>query len=238
MNCRDAERLIDTFFDGELEGRLMREAALHVTRCKRCEAEIVDREQVHDLLGAAIDDDLAAMDVGRIWTGVEAAIADVAQRPGREQRASLLRPAQWFRLAAASTRSNGVVVGRGRRGATLAQASRVASDDELDPTGQWLRPESSVSRRGTWSLAAVTAIAASLVAAVLLTRGDAPTGTTVASAPDATPSIGAVAMVNPPASQVKVESVDYSGRSLAMWTEPETDTTVIWVDDEEPGAPK
>jgi hypothetical protein len=238
VNCRDAERLLDTFFDGELEGRLMREAALHVTRCKRCEAEIVDRERIHDLLGAAIDEDLAAVDVGRIWSGVEAAIAE-AEPLSRERRTGAMRPAQWFRLAAASTRANGVIVGRGRRIATLGADAAHGADDELDPSGHWLRPEATVARRGTWSVAAITAIAASLVAAVLLGRDGAPTKPAlVASAPEATPEIGAVAMVNPAVSQMKVESVDYSGRSLAMWTEPETDTTVIWVDDEETGAAK
>ena len=64
LNCRDTERVIDTFFDGELEGRSMRDAAMHITRCKRCEAELQDREQIHDLFSRASDEDVDGIDLG------------------------------------------------------------------------------------------------------------------------------------------------------------------------------
>ena len=45
MNCRDAETLLDGFFDGELDDEKMREAALHVARCGSCDAAIAEREK-------------------------------------------------------------------------------------------------------------------------------------------------------------------------------------------------
>jgi hypothetical protein len=231
VNCRDAERLLDTFFDGELEGRLMREAALHVTRCKHCEAEVVERERLHDLLRGAVEAEMADLDLGRVWRGVSAAIGDSAGRSGRDGSAG------WLRLAAASSRVRGVIVGR-RRSNRVVRGARDA-EDAFDPTGQWLAPRAPGVLRPSWSLAIATALAASLVAVVLVGRSDAPGDALTMGGPDPTAVPSAVAMVRPTTSQVQVESVDYSGRSghsLAMWTEPETDTTVIWVDDGEAGA--
>ena len=50
MNCRDAETLLDGFFDGELDDEKMREAALHVARCGSCDAAIAERERVQGAL--------------------------------------------------------------------------------------------------------------------------------------------------------------------------------------------
>lgn len=82
MNCREAERLLDTFFDGELEGRLMRDAALHVTRCTSCERELQQKERLHDALGATIARDVEATDLGGLWTAIEAGIAGGAPSAG------------------------------------------------------------------------------------------------------------------------------------------------------------
>src|SRR5262249_10925440 len=133
-------------------------------------------------------------------------------------------------LAAASSRISGVLLAR------QPAAAATSLEDDLDPSGQWLEKRAPSFRRGPWSFAVATALAASLVAAVLLTRGDAPGPAPVAAVADANNRVGAVAMVSPAANPVQVESVDYSGRSLAMWTEPESDTTVIWVEDEDSGA--
>lgn len=257
MNCRDAERLIDTFFDGELEGRLMRDAALHVTRCKRCEGEIVDREALQDILRSTIEEDLAATELSQIWQNVEA--ATFGSLEGRRDADS----AGWLRLAAASSRMSGVLLGRRPGGRSSADR---AFEAELDPAGEWLQAPRAFAPRRALPLAGMTALAASLLVAVLLTRGNAPTElahgnapaevarasapaeVARANAPSEVPqmlaratsplSMGeALQSTETPASQVEVESVDYAGRSLAMWSEPESDTTVIWIDDEESPSP-
>lgn len=74
MNCRETERLLDTFFDGELEGRLMRDAALHITRCPSCEQELQEKERVRTVLGEAIQEQVDAVDLSGVWTAVQAGI--------------------------------------------------------------------------------------------------------------------------------------------------------------------
>ncbi len=225
MTCRDAERLIDTFFDGELDGRLMREAALHVTRCARCERELSDREQVHDLLVDAIDEEIDTVDLGRVWRGVEAGIAPL---PVEAERS-------WLRLAAGSARLSGILVGRGASsGRRAARVGSVDIDATLDPAGEWLAPQAPLGAR-SWPLAGAVAIAASLLVTVLLLRGGDPREEQIAAQPAAGPApvqLAARAEGQAAPGRVQVESVDYPGGSLAMWSEPETDTTVIWLDDD------
>jgi len=241
--CRDAERLIDTFFDGELDGRLMREAALHVTRCRRCEGEIQDRERVHDLLKSAVDDDVAGIDLSSIWSGIEPAI-------DRERRG---RKVLSWRLAAASARLGGVLWGsRGARG-------DYDTGDREEPSGRWIAPQ----------LAGWAVLAASLVLAVSLATREGssprPAGMVgardrvAASAPvrnevtaSAMPTqptmrmarVGGPAddsMVRPVAArtrrrggQVQIESVDSRAGAMAMWSVPANDTAVIWVGNADP----
>lgn len=258
MNCRDAERLIDTFFDGELDGRLMRDAALHVTRCKRCESEVADREAIQDVLRATIEEDLAAVDLGQIWLNVEVATFGGAARDRDAGSAG------WLRLAAASSRMSGVLLGRRPGGRSSADRAFEAS---LDPAGEWLDPPRAFAPRRALPLAGMTALAASLLVAVLLTRSNAPSEIAHGNPPAEIARVSAPAEAtrtntaneapqmlarasaplsagegpqsteSPLASQVEVESVDYAGRSLAMWSEPESDTTVIWIDDDESPSP-
>lgn len=225
MNCREAEKLLDGYFDGELDGDAMREAALHVAHCGSCEAELADRERVQGLLRGSVADAVEGLDVDRIWQGVEAAIDDgsgIARRPS----------AFW--------RNAG---GRGREGGR----ARTAEAAVLDPGGEWLHRR---SRASAWSWAAGAALAAGLAGFVAV-RGLPGPGTAeqVASRPSvprvvaqAQAPVERVAQAEPAAAQgptgrrgkIAVDSVDFEGHSLAMWSEPETDTTVIWIDEEDP----
>ena len=261
MICRDAERLIDTFFDGELDGRLMREAALHVTRCRRCEGEIQDRERVHDLLKSAVDDEVTGIDLSSIWSGIEPAI-------DRERRG---RKVLSWRLAAASARLGGVLWGgRAARGDWSGRAARddwggrgargdYDTGDRDERSGRWIAPQ----------LAGWAVLAASLVLAVSLATREGssprPAGTggardrVAASAPvrnevtaSAMPTqptmrmarVGGPAddsMVRPVAArtrrrggQVQIESVDSRAGAMAMWSVPANDTAVIWVGNADP----
>jgi len=157
VNCREAERLIDTFFDGELDGRSMRDAAMHITRCKRCEAELADREQLQKVLVRAIDDEIAGVDLSRIWAAVEPTLdgARVRRLPGLEWKS--------LRLAAASSRLGGVLLGDG--------ASRDGLDDDALVTH--FGSAHARGRGWRWSLAGGTALAASVLLAIALI-GSAP----------------------------------------------------------------
>lgn len=80
MNCRETERLLDTFFDGELDGRLMRDAALHITRCPSCEKELQAKETVRVALAGTIQHEVESVDLTSLWAGVEGAIQ--GEQPG------------------------------------------------------------------------------------------------------------------------------------------------------------
>lgn len=88
MNCRQAERLLDTFFDGELDGRLMRDAALHVTKCQSCERELQAKEGVKTLLADTVRADVDTVDLGCVWTGIEAGIGREPTADGAIEGAS------------------------------------------------------------------------------------------------------------------------------------------------------
>lgn len=234
MNCREAERLIDAFFDGELDGRSMRDAAMHITRCKRCEAELNDREQVQRLLAQTIEAEIADVDLGRIWAAVEPTL-DRARR-----RRSF--PWRGLRAAAASSRPAGALLG--------ASPGDVDDRHDGDDLADWGSPRPRGSRVWRWSLAGGTALAASVLLALALLGGEAGKpvadgggAARVASVPAASPSVGitgahvvahdAGRTTRPATKQVQVESVNFPRSSVAMWSEPATDTTVIWIEDEE-----
>jgi len=239
VNCREAERLIDTFYDGELDGRSMRDAALHITRCKRCESELNQREQLQKLVSTAIADEIADLDLSRIWAAVEPTLEPASARtlPG-------------LRVAASSTRVGGLLLGRKRP---------PEQTDDLDPE-TWDAPRAGGGHAWRWSLAGGAALAASVLLAIALVPGQSPTVQTAERAVAAGGAAGApaapqsVAQRSPlPAGsaafdvakagfarapritnkQVQVESVNFPRSSVAMWSEPATDTTVIWIEDEE-----
>ena len=261
MNCREAERLIDTFYDGELDGRSMRDAAMHITRCKRCEAELNEREQVQKLLTSAIEAEIADIDLSRIWAAVEPTLDQTAARslPSLRRLGWAERP----RIAATSAKVGGLLLGRKRldRG----------QDVELDPA-QWDAPPARTNRAWQWSLAGGAALAASVLLALALVprpgglgsdalqaglrdtkRVESPTEVArTATEPQVVaqrpvertlPGAGAVPFdlahadlsrpARPANKQVQVESVNFPRSSVAMWSEPATDTTVIWIEDEE-----
>lgn len=243
MNCREAERLIDTFYDGELDGRSMRDAAMHITRCKRCEAELAQRERLQTLLGGTIEHEIADVDLSSIWAAVEPTLEQAGSRSSA------------LRVAAASSRVGGFLLGR--------KHVADANDDTFDP-GTWEEPVPRTHRAWRWSVAGGVALAASVLLAITLapqltqspdavTAKSAPAGvaatevarasspaTTVAQRASSAPEPFEVARAGigravRPASnkQVQVESVNFPRSAVSMWSEPASDTTVIWIDDEE-----
>lgn len=243
MNCREAERLIDTFYDGELDGRSMRDAAMHITRCKRCEAELNQRERVQQLLSGTIEREIADVDLDRIWAAVE---------PTLEQRTGRIFRLPWSdgaKVAAASTRVGGLLLGR------------PAADEDDEDSIAWTAGEARSHGRWRWTLGAGVALAASVLLAIALVPSvEQPTpggrvaletgASTTAAQTNSSPRVvaqrplataggfdvaraGAARPARTANKQVQVESVNFPRSSVAMWSEPATDTTVIWIGDEE-----
>lgn len=247
MNCREAERLIDTFYDGELDGRSMRDAAMHITRCKSCEAALAQRERVQELLSSTIEHEIADIDLGSIWAAVEPTLDQTGSRSAG------------LRVAAASSRIGGLILGR--------RHAAEPDDEGFDP-GTWDEPAPHAHRAWRWSVAGGVALAASVLLAVTLVPQltESPQGgIRVAAEKSSSPSTGpselaragspaTVVAQRPPVAaesfevaragvgrpvrpasnkQVQVESVNFPRSAVSMWSEPASDTTVIWIDDEE-----
>jgi anti-sigma factor RsiW len=82
MTCRETEKLLDLFLDGELEARTMRTVALHVTRCAPCEALLQGLERVQDLVAETMVDAVAEVDFSRFWPSIATRV-DGVQRTWR-----------------------------------------------------------------------------------------------------------------------------------------------------------
>jgi anti-sigma factor RsiW len=77
MNCREARSLLPLFLDGELDGRQLRNVALHSTRCTACEHELQQLERLQDLVVGHVNARVETVDLSRVWAGVEPRIAAV-----------------------------------------------------------------------------------------------------------------------------------------------------------------
>jgi anti-sigma factor RsiW len=85
MTCRETERLLDLFLDGELEARTMRAVALHVTRCPPCEALLRGLERLQEVVADSVADAVADVDFSRFWPGIAAQV-DAVQRSSQRLR--------------------------------------------------------------------------------------------------------------------------------------------------------
>jgi anti-sigma factor RsiW len=77
MNCREARALLPLFLDGELDGRQLRNVALHSTRCSDCERELQQLERLQDLVVGYVSTQIEPVDLSRVWAGIESRIATV-----------------------------------------------------------------------------------------------------------------------------------------------------------------
>ena len=71
-NCQDFQKRMDLFLDGEVDGRTMRELALHVARCASCESGLREAERVQDVFTAAVHVEVDRVDVASLWRSIEA----------------------------------------------------------------------------------------------------------------------------------------------------------------------
>ena len=159
MTCREVEKVADLFIDGELEARVMRAVAMHVTRCAPCEAVIQRLERLQDAITETFEEAVASVDFSRFWTAVSV-------------RAGELRPSG--------------LGGWGRR----LLGSRV------------------VTPARTAALAAAIAL---MLGALTLVRG-------------------ITSPVHRRANnQVRIDSLTSDAHSVALLSEPQSNTTVIWI---------
>ncbi len=260
MNCQETARVLDAFFDGELDGRLMRDAALHVTRCAACEQEFVARERIHDLLSAAVGREIAGVEPDAVWRGVERALEAEGGRAGsRLRRWSTLREGRRTtsaRAARSASRLAGapamagaalaaavvlvvVFVGgapQGERGVVARRGAVEVAGTSPGEKGAPVEPLASRVPAAPYRGRLVGAPAApSDVARDVFALAGAEERARAASlaSPRPSPLLRSVAAERP-RRQVEIESLDSRTRATAMWSAPASDTAVIWIGESAP----
>ena len=233
--CSEIELLLGPFTDGELEPHEMEEVALHVVACRNCKAALVD----YRALGVTLRGAIALPELA----GFSATVHERIQQFRVPLHIRIKRPFDWFdermgtafamgAAAAVAAVITAVVVTpyAGRISNALRQASgnaSVANRDTSAPTASV--PE---QRKPAQEVAASSQPRNSVGAApsqpndsAIANEGDGANPNNVVGAPQAEETVAAD-------SQAIISRLEADSPSVAVWSEPQTDTTVIWVPDQ------
>ena len=233
--CSEIELLLGPFTDGELEPHEMEEVALHVVACRDCKTALDD----YHALGVTLRGAVALPELA----GFSAAVQGRIQQFRVPLHARIKRPFDWFgermgtafamgAAAAVAAVITAVVVTpyAGRISNALRQASgnaSVANRDTSAPTASL--PE---QRKSAQEVAASSQPRNSVGAApsqpndsAIANKGDGANQNNVVGAPQAEETVAAD-------SQAIISRLEADSPSVAVWSEPQTDTTVIWVPDQ------
>ncbi len=233
--CSEIELLLGPFTDGELEPHEMEEVALHVVACRNCKAALVD----YRALGVTLRGAIALPELA----GFSATVHERIQQFRVPLHIRIKRPFDWFgermgtafamgAAAAVAAVITAVVVTpyAGRISNALRQASgnaSVANRDTSAPTASV--PE---QRKPAQEVAASSQPRNSVGAApsqpndsAIANAGDGANQNNVVGAPQAEETVAAD-------SQAIISRLEADSPSVAVWSEPQTDTTVIWVPDQ------
>jgi hypothetical protein len=233
--CNEIELLLGPFTDGELEPHEMEEVALHVVACRNCKAALVD----YRALGVTLRGAIALPELA----GFSATVHERIQQFRVPLHIRIKRPFDWFgermgtafamgAAAAVAAVITAVVVTpyAGRISNALRQASgnaSVANRDTSAPTASV--PE---QRKPAQEVAASSQPRNSVGAApsqsndsAIANAGDGANPNNVGGAPQAEETVAAD-------SQAIISRLEADSPSVAVWSEPQTDTTVIWVPDQ------
>lgn len=231
--CSEIELLLGPFTDGELEPHEMEEVALHVVACHLCKAALDD----YHALGVTLRGVVALPELASFSAAVQGRIRQL--RVPLHTR--IKRPFDWFgermgtafamgAAAAVAAVITAVVVTpyASRISNALRQASgnaSVANRDTSAPTASL--PE---QRKLAQEVAASSQPRNSVTAAPsqpndLAIANEGSGANNVLGAPQAEETVAAD-------SQAIISRLEADSPSVAVWSEPQTDTTVIWVPDQ------
>ncbi len=214
--CEDIKLLLGPFEDGELEPHEMQEVARHVVGCADCELELADyRTLAVGLRNIAPMPDLAGFN--------GAVMARIAELPV-PLRLRIRRYMTSF--------SDGI-------GATLATGFAAAAVAVV--TAVILTPYFKQAQFGAISRApaqVASSVAPRSVPIENLASADRQSAIPADVANGLSPNGGEVAPVaetlnTPPNSEAIISRLEAESPSVAVWTEPKSDTTVIWVPDQQ-----
>jgi hypothetical protein len=233
--CNEIELLLGPFTDGELEPHEMEEVALHVVACRNCKAALVD----YRALGVTLRGAIALPELA----GFSATVHERIQQFRVPLHIRIKRPFDWFgermgtafamgAAAAVAAVITAVVVTpyAGRISNALRQASgnaSVANRDTSAPTAsvpEQRKPAQEVAA-SSQPRNSVTAAPSQPNDSAIANEGDGANQNNVVGAPQAEETVAAD-------SQAIISRLEADSPSVAVWSEPQTDTTVIWVPDQ------
>jgi hypothetical protein len=233
--CSEIELLLGPFTDGELEPHEMEEVALHVVACHNCKAALDDYRALGvTLLGAVALPELA---------GFSATVQERIQQFRVPLHIRIKRPFDWFgeRMGTAFAMGAAAAVAAvitaavvtpyaGRITNALRQASgnvSVASRDTSLPASSRAEQHKSAQEPATSSQPGNSVAAGPSLPndSAIATEGNGANQKNVLGAPQAEETVAAD-------SQAIISRLEADSPSVAVWSEPRTDTTVIWVPDQ------
>jgi hypothetical protein len=77
LSCPEVQKRFDVFLDGETDGRMMRDLALHLTQCVSCESDLRLYERTHAAFVGFIEREVDRVDVARLWQGIQSSLSTV-----------------------------------------------------------------------------------------------------------------------------------------------------------------
>jgi anti-sigma factor RsiW len=233
--CSEIELLLGPFTDGELEPHEMEEVALHIVACHNCKAALED----YRALGVTLRGAVALPEPA----GFSAAIEERIQQFRVPLHIRIKRPFDWLgermgtafvmgAAAAVAAVITAVVVTpyAGRISEALRHASgnvSVASRDTGLPASSRAEQHKSAQEPAASSQSgnSVAAAPSQLNDFGIANEGDGANQSSVLGAPQAEETVAAD-------SQAIISRLEADSPSVAVWSEPRTDTTVIWVPDQ------
>jgi len=233
--CSEIELLLGPFTDGELEPHEMEEVALHVVACRNCKTALDD----YRALGVTLRGAIALPELAGFSTTVQERI----QQFRVPLHIRIKRPFDWlgermgtaFAMGAAAAVAavvTAVVVTpyAGR----ISNALREASGNVLVAKPYTSLPAASLAEQHNyaWESAASSQAGNSVAEApsqpndsAITNEGDGASQSNVGGVPQAEETVAAD-------SQAIISRLEANSPSVAVWSEPQTDTTVIWVPDQ------
>ncbi|MGH7934303.1 MAG: anti-sigma factor family protein [Candidatus Binataceae bacterium] len=213
IDCEETIVLLGPFEDGELAPHEMQEVARHLAGCAACEAALQDYRSIGLLLreGAAepvLDGFAEAVQarIARIRIPLHTRVAGYFDRFG-ERFGAAVGVAMVAAVAAVVTIA-----------LVMPYARNLASQNSP--------PVSAVIAQGHQATAPAMAVASNN------NRAGQPGSAMIAPASEDTP--GALADDVASDSKAIISRLETDSPSVAVWSEPRTDTTVIWVPDQQP----
>jgi len=238
--CNEIELLLGPFTDGELEPHEMEEVALHVVACRNCKTALDD----YRALGVTLRGAVALPELA----GFSAMVQERIQQFRVPLRTRVKRPFDWFgeRMGTAFAMGAAAAVAAvitavlvtpyaSQISNALRHASgTVAGRDEFTRNypapapGPFLAEQHKSAQEPAASSQpsnSVTPAPSQPNDSAIAHEGNGASQSSIAAAPQAEETVAAD-------SQAIISRLEADSPSVAVWSEPQTDTTVIWVPDQ------